>query len=166
MTSTRNDFGFACGPRSGELFIWRRSSRLELTCTQGMGTRMSVDNWQAELDDAKARFLKAEAEIKDLRQRIADVLCPLHIGGNVTVEEEGKVFEGVVEYIHFATKQEELLGPVVGAETGWSVGGRRFNKTTGQVGKWTFGINSFDYKPQNGRWVRQGRSLDSILGIG
>jgi hypothetical protein len=118
-----------------------------------------------KLDDAKRRFLEAKKEIDALREAIAASTCPLKIGDTITVVEDGKEYQGVIEHIHAANRWEELLDPVVGAEPGWAVGGARINKTTGKTGHWSFGINSFDARLVGGKWLVTKRTLNDYLGL-
>ena|SRR5215471_19065976 len=119
-----------------------------------------------KLDDAKRRYLEAKQEIEVLRSAIAAETCPLKIGETITVVDDGSEYKGVIEHIGPANSGQELLDPVVGAEPGWAAGGSRINKTTGQPGKWSFGINSFEAKLVAGNWVvkRQTQTLEDILG--
>jgi hypothetical protein len=118
-----------------------------------------------KLDDAKRRFLEAKREIEVLRAAIASETCPLKVGETITVVEDGKEIKGVIESIHAATSREELLDPVVGADPGWAAAGPRINKTTGKTGKRSFGIDSFEAKLVDGKWIVTKQTLDEILGI-
>lgn len=117
------------------------------------------------LDDAKWRFLAAQAEIAALRQQIAAAACPLSVGDQVTVVDRGKIYDGVVEDIHYALTAEELLYPAVGAPTLWAASGHRVNKTTGVVGKWSFAIVSDSAKLEDGKWVLAERGIEAALGL-
>lgn len=117
------------------------------------------------LDDAKRRFLAAQAEIATLRQQIAAAACPLSVGDQVTVVDRGKTYDGVVEDIHYALTAEELLDPAVGAPTLWAASGHRVNKTAGEVGKWSFAIVSDSAMLEDGKWVLAERGIEAALGL-
>lgn len=117
------------------------------------------------LDDAKRRFLGAQAEIATLRQQIAAAACPLSVGDQVTVVDRGKTYDGVVEDIHYALTAEELLDPAVGAPTLWAASGHRVNKSTGAVGKWSFAIVSDSATLEDGKWVLAERGIEAALGL-
>jgi hypothetical protein len=95
-----------------------------------------------KLDAAKQKFLEAKEEIEQLREAIAAATCSLTVGETITVIDEGKEYQGIIEHVGPALPREELLGPVVGAPAGWAASGHRINKTTGLVGQWSFGISS------------------------
>ena len=116
------------------------------------------------LDDAKQRFLDAKEEIARLRQQIALAACPLSLGDRVSVVDRGKTYDGMVEDIHYALTGEELLEPVVGAQTLWAASGHRVNKT-GEVGKWSFAIVSDSAELRDGKWVLAERSIEATLGL-
>jgi hypothetical protein len=120
---------------------------------------------EEKLDAAKQKYLDAKQEIEQLREAIAAADCPLKIGDVITVVEDGKEYEGRVDHIHAIASPEELLGPIVGKASGWAAGGPRKNKT-GEFGKWSFGINSFDASLINGKWVvKPPLSLEERLGL-
>ena len=120
---------------------------------------------EEQLNDAKRRYLEVKAEIAKLRQQIAAAACPLSVGDPVTVVDRGKTYDGVVEHIGYALTGEELLDPVVGAPTPWVANGHRVNKTTGDVGKWSFAIVSDSAELQDGKWVLAERSIEATLGL-
>ncbi len=124
---------------------------------------MTIEELKLKLDDAKHRFLIAREEIESLRQDIAESLCPLKVGDTVSIVDNGKEYDGVVEYINPATPPCEFLNPVAGVDTGWVVGGHRINKGTGEVGKWFFGINSLESKLVNGQWVLKKQGIEKFL---
>lgn len=103
------------------------------------------------LDEAKRRYLAAEADIERLRTKIALAACPVKVGDRVTVDDGDKVYDGRVDYIGHYCGSDEILGPVIGAPTGWAAGGFRYNKGTGEVGKWSFAISSND-ELKDGVW--------------
>jgi|SRR5690348_878504 hypothetical protein len=121
------------------------------------------------LDDAKRRFFNVKQEIETLRTKIATEKCPLKIGDKVTVVDVDREYEGIIEYIQAANGAEEIFHPIVGAEPGWVAGGQRINKTTGNAGKRSFGINSFASKLVDAKWVVTRRtfpeSLEDALGM-
>jgi hypothetical protein len=126
---------------------------------------MNLEEKKKKLDDAKAAFLEAEKEIEELRSAIATEICPIKIGDTVTVVDEGKEYTGVVDYIGAGLTYEEMLKPVVGAVTGWSVGGKRMKKTTKTLGTWSFGFSSLDAKLENGKWIVKRKTLEEQLGL-
>lgn len=129
--------------------------------TTGEG-RMSDEDL---LSEAKQRFLDAQQDVDILRQKIAVAQCPIQIGDTVTIVDGGKTYEGVVEHVGPAMSAEELLGPVVGAPTLWAASGHRVNKTTGQIGKWSFAIVSDSAEFLDGKWVIAERSIEAFLGL-
>ncbi|MGZ6371463.1 MAG: hypothetical protein ACXWPM_11970 [Bdellovibrionota bacterium] len=108
---------------------------------------------EEKLDAAKQRFLDAKKDIEELREAIAAATCPLKVGDVVTVVADGKEFEGRIDHILPIASPDELLGPIVGEPSGWAAGGPRKNKTSGDFGKWTFDMNSFDCDFVGGKWV-------------
>jgi hypothetical protein len=124
---------------------------------------MSSD--KQKLDDSKRRYLEAKQEIERLRMAIASETCPLQIGETITVVEDGKEYQGTIEHIGYANGREELLGPVVGAETGWAASGSRLGKSSGKPVQWSFGINSLEAELVGGKWVITKQSLDDILNL-
>lgn len=118
------------------------------------------------LDMAKQAFLDAEREIERLRLKIAVSSCPLKIGDAVDVRDGGRRFKGLVDRIHFATTAEEMLGPIVGAPTGWVATGQRLKKQTQEVGKWTFAIDGMTSSLVGCEWVLAKRDIETALGIG
>ncbi|ODP36781.1 hypothetical protein [Sphingomonas turrisvirgatae] len=117
------------------------------------------------LSEAKQRFLDAQQDVETLRQKIAVAQCPLQIGDTVMIVDGGKTYEGVVEHVGHAMSAAELLGPVVGAPTLWAASGHRVNKTTGQIGKWSFAIVSDSAEFLDGKWVIAERSIEAFLGL-
>lgn len=126
---------------------------------------MDLTEKKRRLDEAKSAYLNAKDEIETLRLSIAEELCPLNVGDRVDVIDNGKEYQGVVEGIHYGLTDEEMLDPVVGAATGWSVHGKRIKKTTNTVGKWGFGFSSFDAEFRDGKWVVTHKTLEERLGI-
>ena len=124
-----------------------------------------VDRKRAQLDDAKRRYLQAKEDMEELREKIALEICPVKIGETLTIVDGSKEYRGVVEGIGSLRAREELLQPVVGAETGWAAWGHRIKKTTDEKSKWTFGINNFDWHYENKRWVKTPRTLEDTLGL-
>ena len=118
-----------------------------------------------QLDAAKRRFLDAKQEIDTLRQAIAEAICPLKIGERITVEEDGKQYDGVIDTISPDLTADEMLEPVVGAATGWCVSGKRIKKTDGTVSKWSFGVPSSYSKLEAGKWVIKIPSLAERFGL-
>lgn len=119
---------------------------------------------QQLLDAAKQRYLQAKQDVEGLRTKIAQAACPLKVGDRVTVVDGAKEYEGVVDYVSFALK-DEVADPVVGAATGWSVGGQRMLKGTDQTSKWSFHFTSWNAQLVQGKWVLEERSLEKILGL-
>lgn len=123
-----------------------------------------MDEWQ-QLDEAKRQYLEAKNKIETLRISIAMKICPLKIGDQIKVGDDGKEYEAVVEGIHYALADGELLDPIIGAPAGWSVHGHRIKKTDGTISSWSFGFSNFDAEFLNGCWVIKKRDLATILGI-
>jgi hypothetical protein len=107
-------------------------------------------------------FLAAKEEIELLRNAIAGAFCPLKLGETITIVDGEKEHNGVIDHIGPATTFEELLDPVIGAETGWAASGQRINKTTSQLGSWSFEINSFEAELVGGKWVVKRRTLEDF----
>lgn len=121
--------------------------------------------YELKLDAAKQKFLDAQKEIEQIRQAIADADCPLKIGDVITVLDGKKEYEGRIDHIEPIASPEEILGPIVGEPSGWIAGGPRRNKT-GEFGKWSFSINSFDASFENGKWVVEPPlTLEQRLGL-
>ena len=98
-----------------------------------------------QLDDAKKRFLAAKDEIEELRLKIATALCPLKVGDHVSVIEQTRGYEGIVDRIDYCTEASEMLGPIVGSPTSWSVGGLKKSKNSDDLTTRQFslcGLNS------------------------
>lgn len=125
---------------------------------------MNVKELILELDLEKDKFNIARSRIEELRLKIAHTICPIKISEQVKFLKDGKYYEGIVEYIHYATHTTDGLFPQRGALTGWCVGGHRINKTTGKVGKVSFSIVSFDVVSKNGVWEYTERTLEQLLG--
>tara|TARA_R100001369_G_scaffold79169_1_gene109142 strand:+ start:516 stop:935 length:420 start_codon:yes stop_codon:yes gene_type:complete len=121
-----------------------------------------------KLDKAKKRYLKAKQDIKVLRLKIACSSCPFSKGDIVPVLSGGREIQFVVEHIWYAIDTSvcgELLDPVVGAETGWSVSGPKIRKSDGKPGKHQSSINSLDYHLEDDVWVQRKPTLPEILGL-
>lgn len=126
---------------------------------------LKSDDQRTKTGCAKQKFLDAQKEIELLRQAIAYVTCPLKIGDIISVVKDGKDYEGRIDRINAIASPEEMFGPIVGKPSGWAAGGPRRNKT-GEFGKWTFGINSFDASFENGKWVvKPSLTLEQQLGL-
>jgi hypothetical protein len=123
---------------------------------------MSTDKDQ--LDDARRRFLEAQADIERLSTEIAQDLCPLHIGDMVTVLDGSREYKGTVGYVTHVS-QRAWEGPVVGKEVGWSVGGKRINKGNQAESKHSFHFTSFNATFQNGNWVLKAGGIEEALGL-
>ena len=119
---------------------------------------------QDDLDDAKRRFLLVKDEIDTLRLKIALAACPLQLGERVTVKNSEAVFDGVVDTISPSLVIADLIEPVVGAPTGWAASGKRINKTTGEVGKWSFSVSS-GAELRDGVWHIPAGGLEATLGL-
>jgi hypothetical protein len=117
------------------------------------------------LDDAKRRFLAAKKEIDELRQAIAVATCPIKIEDRISVEEDGKEYDGVVDDIGPALTNREIIEPIVGAPTGWVVSGKKIKKTDGEISTWGFGFSSFHSTFEGGKWVVKNPTLEESLGL-
>jgi hypothetical protein len=124
-----------------------------------------VTHEREKLDAAKRRFLDAKDEIEKLRLEIALKECPLKLGDRISIIDNGKEYEGVVERIDGACDDTELLDPVVGATTGWAVSGNRIKKTDGGPSSWSFGFTSFNASFHAGKWIVEERSIEAALGL-
>jgi hypothetical protein len=121
-----------------------------------------------DLDDAKERYLKAKQDIEKLRLKIAQSNCPLSVGEVVAAESRGRTVRFLIEDIWFAIDTSiagELLDPVIGAKTGWTVSGPRIRKTDGQPGKHRFAISSLSFAKDGNIWVENRKTLPQILGM-
>ena len=122
-----------------------------------------------KLDDAKRRFIEAKREIEELRTKIAREKCPVNEGDIVQVSDDGREVSFVVELITYHLDMDvmtgELLGPVIGAETGWAASGPKIRKSDGQHSKHRYGINGADFIFENGRWVSRPKGIEETLGI-
>ena len=54
---------------------------------------------------------------------------------------------------------------VISAPTLWAASGHRVNKTTGDVGKWSFAIVSDSAMLEDGKWVLAERGIEAALGL-
>lgn len=127
-----------------------------------------VQTDQELLDEAKVRYLKAKQDVEDLRLRIAQAICPFALRDTVPVMRNGRQIEFLVEHISYAIEWSvngELLGPVVGAATGWSVSGPKINKSDGKPGMQQAAINSLDFQLTNGVWLERRQTLTDFLGL-
>ena len=123
---------------------------------------------QDKLDDAKKRYLTAKQDIGNLRLKIAHATCPFTMGDIVSAMSGDRLVKFVVEHIWYATNSSidgELLSPVVGAPTGWTVSGPRIRKSDGEPGKHRFAVNSLDFHLDGDVWVQHKQTLSEILGI-
>ena len=125
---------------------------------------MSIEKLKQELDLEKNKFNTAKHKIEELRLKIALATCPIKIGEKVKYKKGGKDYEGIVEYINYATDLMDNLDPQPGARTGWSAGGHRVNKSSGTVGEVSFAIVSFEASLNNGVWEINQRTLDQLFG--
>ena len=126
---------------------------------------MKIEELEQELDSEKEKFNAAKEKIEELRLKIAFEICPIKVGELVRFVKKGKKYEGIVEYIHYATYPIEHLQPQPGALTGWSVGGHRINKTTGKVGPIRFSIVSFEAILKDGVWEITEKTLEQLFGM-
>lgn len=125
---------------------------------------MNVKTLVKELDLEKEKFNAAKNKIENLRLKIALELCPIKIGERVKYVKNGKKYEGIVEYIHYATDLMDSLNPKPGTLTGWSAGGHRINKTTNEVGKIEFSIVSFDATLKADIWEVTEKTIEQLFG--
>ena len=124
---------------------------------------MNIEELEKELNLEKEKFNASKDKIEELRLKIALASCPIKIGDRVKYVKNGKEYEGIVEYIHYATDLMDNLYPKPGALTGWSAGGHKINKTTGDVGKVGFSIVSFEATLNNGVWEITERTLEQLF---
>lgn len=117
------------------------------------------------LEDAKRRFLKAQADIRQLRDLIAADTCPLKLGDIIRVDDNGRHYEAVVEMIHGAPDKREIINPILGAGTFWVVNGHRLRKADRQLSRWSFGFREDDAIFRDGVWVVAERNLDAFFGF-
>ncbi|WP_323771987.1 hypothetical protein [Antarctobacter sp.] len=123
---------------------------------------------QDKLDEAKERYLEAKQDIEDFRLKIAHTTCPFSNGDVVSVMRGDRLIKFVVEHIWYATDSSvggELLNPVVGAATGWTVSGPKIRKSDGKPGKHQSAINSLDFHLEGDVWVQHKPTLSEILGV-
>lgn len=122
-----------------------------------------------KLDDAKRRFIEAKSEIEELRIKIAREKCPVNEGDVVQVNDDGREFSFVVELVTYHLDRDamtgELLGPVVGAETGWAASGPKIRKSDGEPGKHRYCINGAEFGLENDRWVSRPKGIEEVLGM-
>jgi len=116
------------------------------------------------LDRAKRAYLAAKRRIEDLRQKIGRAACPLKVGDRVFILDDTKEYEGIVEGVEGVAAGEEMLDPIVGVGPAWVAHGHRSNKTTGQLGAWSFSITNEDTF-QNGKWVKLHQTFEEKLGL-
>ena len=116
------------------------------------------------LDDAKRRFLEAKKDLEEIRSRMANQDCPLEVGDRVSIVDGSRRYDGVVDHIGAALSYEELVEPVLGLPVSWSASGRRIKKGTGELGSWTFAIQS-DAEFRDGAWHLRKRGLEATLGL-
>lgn len=107
---------------------------------------------------AKQKYLDARDEINNLRNEFATEVCVLRVGELITVVDRRMEFQGKVQFISHIVGDVEREGPRLGAETGWVVTGVRRKKITGDFGKWSFEIRSFDTDFSEGKWIVRRRS--------
>ncbi|GAA3075604.1 hypothetical protein GCM10010520_23380 [Rhizobium viscosum] len=119
---------------------------------------------QQLLDIARQAFLDAKEEIRRLRNKIAHDTCPLAIGDRITIVDGANEYDGIVTSISSAADKRELLDPVVGLASGWSVQGPKVKKD-GERSKHGFGLSSLEAVLTNGKWVVTRQSLNDIFGI-
>ncbi|MEY8798750.1 hypothetical protein AB9K35_00170 [Leisingera sp. XS_AS12] len=123
-----------------------------------------------KLDDTERRFIEAQHEIEALRTKIAHEKCPVNECDVVQVNYDGQEFLFVVGLATYHLDMDamtgELLGPVVGAETGSAAFGSKTRKSDGEPGKHRYCINGAEFSLENDRWVSQPKGIEEALGIG
>lgn len=113
-----------------------------------------------ELRSAIANFRTAKSQLEAVRNRIAQELCPIKIGEKVLYSSGGKIWEGVVDNIHYSSFFFTFDDPDIDEISGWSVEGLKIKKTTGKTGKQRFSFCSHESKLVAGIWETTAENPD------
>ena len=126
----------------------------------------------ATLEDKLEQLDKLKTEIIDLRERIQNLegevaveMCPIKMGETITINDDGKTYQGVVEEIGTLYSPYDLTDPTLGAKPTWRVRGPRINKGSGTAGKWSFEFTGRQGSLENGGWVVKKPTVYDLLNI-
>lgn len=87
------------------------------------------------------------------------------MGERITILDNGREYDGVVEHIVGVPGEGEFLDPLVGVDPAWAVCGHRIRKTDGTVSKWSFSFRDDEAIFRDGKWVKAARGIEAFLGL-
>lgn len=114
---------------------------------------MLLDDKLTLLDKLKTEIIDLRNRIQDLESDIAVEICPVKVGDKVTINDNDKTFQGIIEEVGTLYSPYDIIEPTIGNRPTWRATGHRINKGTGMVGKWTFELTGNRWSDQNGVWV-------------
>lgn len=126
---------------------------------------MTLDEKLELLDKLKTDIIVLRERIQNLEGEIAVEICPIKIGDMITISDNGKTYDGVVEEISAHSAPYDAINPTVGNRPTWRVSGPRINKGSGEPGKWNFAFGGNRASLINGVWVLKGGSLEEAFNI-
>ncbi|EMG51222.1 hypothetical protein WYI_23560 [Ochrobactrum sp. CDB2] len=116
---------------------------------------MLIDDKLTLLDKLKTEIIDLRNRIQVLESEIAVEICPIKVGDTVTINDNEKTFQGIVEEVGTLYSPYDIIEPTIGNRPTWRATGRRINKGTGKVGKWNFELTGNRWSLQDGVWVKK-----------
>lgn len=116
---------------------------------------MLIDDKLTLLDKLKTEIIDLRNRIQVLESEIAVEICPIKVGDTVTINDNEKTFQGIVEEVGTLYSPYDIIEPTIGNRPTWQATGRRINKGTGKVGKWNFELTGNRWSLQDGVWVKK-----------
>ena len=101
----------------------------------------------------KTEIIELRERIQKLEAEIAVEMCPIKIGDTITIDDDGKIFLGIVKEIDTLYSPYDVVNPTLEHVPTWRVRGSRINKGTGQPGKRNFELLGNRAELENGVWV-------------
>lgn len=105
------------------------------------------------LRQLKIEIIELRERMQKLEAEIAVEMCPIKFGDTITIDDDGKIFRGIVKEIDTFYSPYDLVNPTLEHVPTWRVRGLRINKGTGEPGKRNFELKGNRAEFENGVWV-------------
>jgi hypothetical protein len=104
------------------------------------------------LSQLKTDIIELRERIQKLEGEIAVEMCPIKIEDAITINDDGKIYRGIVKEVGTLYSPYDLVNPTVDNVPTWRVRGVRINKGSGEPGKRNFELLGNRAELLNGVW--------------
>lgn len=124
-----------------------------------------VEENRGLLRNALSLAVEAQAEIERLRDLIGMQTCPLKPGDIISISDNGRNYEGIVEMVGGVFVLNDVLQPNPDAQVLWAVKGHHLRKSDRNLSKWSFGFDKGNAIHRGGTWILAQRGIEAFLGL-